>query len=80
MTRLIWACMLSMGFLIVVGILGSNRVDSIVERPVSFIAGLVPMGQSHGFASAILLTTIAVLVYAVLFWFLLTAWERLRSR
>ena len=52
-----------MGFLIVVLTLGSNRMDSIVERSGLFIAELVPMGQSHGFASAIFLTMIAVLVY-----------------
>jgi hypothetical protein len=76
----IYACMLSMAFLMALGILGFNRLDSIVQRPVLLIARVVPMELAQGLTSAILLTTIAVLVYAVFFWFVLTAWDRLRSR
>jgi len=80
MIRLMWACMLSMGILIVVGLLGSDRIDSLVQRPVIFIARLAPVDMGHGLPSAILMATVAVLLYAVLFWFVLTAWDRLRSR
>lgn len=80
MIRLMWACMLSMGFLIIVGLLGSDRIDSLVQRPVIFVATLVPVDMGQSLASAILMATVAVFLYAVLFWLVLTAWNRLRSR
>ena len=80
MIRLMWACMLSMGFLIIVGLLASDRIDSLVQRPVIFISSLVPVDMGQSLASAILMATVAVVLYAVLFWFVLTARNRLRSR
>jgi len=79
MIRLMWACMLSMGILIVVGLLGSDRIDSLVQRPVIFIARLAPVDMVHGLPSAILMATVVVLLYAVLFGFVLSAWNGLRS-
>ena len=69
-----------MGFLMAVGILGSDRLDSVVDRPVLFIAGFLPLGQARSLTSAIVLASLAVLIYAAVFWCVLTAWDRLRSR
>jgi hypothetical protein len=69
-----------MAFLIAMGFLGSDRLGSVLERPVIFIAGLLPVGRSHGLASAIETATVAVVFYAVVIWLVLTVWDRLRSR
>jgi hypothetical protein len=57
LSRLLWAFTLSMLFLIAVGILRSDRLQGLVERPVTFIASLVAVGLSHGLASALLTAT-----------------------
>jgi hypothetical protein len=73
-----------MAFLIAMGFLGSDRLGSVLERPVIFIviliAGLLPVGLSHGLVSAIVTATVAVVFYAVVIWLVLTVWDRLRSR
>jgi hypothetical protein len=67
--------------LMAVGILGSDRLDGLFLRLVILIAErFLPSGLSQGLASAILSATIAVVLYGVVIWLVLTAWNRSRSR
>ena len=68
-----------MGFLMAVGILGSDGLDSVVDRPVLFIAGFLPLGQSRSLTSAIVLASLAVFIYAAVFWFVLICVGRVRA-